>query len=88
MARGAKRRRLLIEKPCRVYWGSHGCYKVRGHGGEHICEGCGPPPKITPGLAAYWGCVPAHDGVADVTLDAPIFFGEDVELYQILGMEC
>lgn len=22
---------------CRVYWGSHGCEKPRGHEGEHMC---------------------------------------------------
>jgi hypothetical protein len=88
MARGAKRVRKFLENPCRVYWGSHGCAKVRGHGGEHICQGCGPPPSMTPSLAAYWEYVSAHAGVADVTLDSPIFYGEDVELYQVLGMEC
>lgn len=23
---------------CRVYWGSHGCYRERGHEGEHRCS--------------------------------------------------
>lgn len=25
---------------CRVYWGSHGCMKARGHEGHHECECC------------------------------------------------
>lgn len=28
---------------CRVYWGSHGCDKERGHKGPHACR-CGTPP--------------------------------------------
>lgn len=32
-------------RPCRVYWGSHGCRKQRGHLGKHLCQpGCGPAP--------------------------------------------
>jgi hypothetical protein len=89
MARGEKRRKLTYEKPCRVYWGSHGCDKVRGHGGEHICTGCGPCySSLKPGLDAYWGVMVHHHGPADITLDPQYFYGEDVELYQVLGMEC
>jgi len=43
---------------------------------------------MTGPIAAYWEYVPQHDGVADVTLDSPIFYGEDLELYQVLAMEC
>jgi hypothetical protein len=27
-------------RDCRVYWGSHGCDRRRGHRGKHRCE-CG-----------------------------------------------
>ncbi len=86
--------KAFLEKPCRVYWGSHGCDKVRGHGGEHICKSgttgsyCSSPPIVTDRLATYWEYVPCHNQAADVTLDPQLFYGEDVELYQILGMEC
>jgi hypothetical protein len=26
---------------CRVYWGTHGCYRPRGHRGGHVCD-CSP----------------------------------------------
>lgn len=30
-------------RPCRVYWGTHGCRKQRGHLGKHLCApGCRP----------------------------------------------
>lgn len=25
---------------CRVYWGSHGCERPRGHDGDHWCDCC------------------------------------------------
>jgi hypothetical protein len=25
---------------CRVYWGSHGCERERGHEGFHLCDCC------------------------------------------------
>ena len=29
------------DNPCRVYWGSHGCRKQKGHLGNHLCQpGC------------------------------------------------
>jgi hypothetical protein len=29
------------DHPCRVYWGTHGCRKQRGHLGNHRClAGC------------------------------------------------
>lgn len=28
---------------CRVYWGTHGCCRNRGHDGPHLCD-CGTPP--------------------------------------------
>ena len=41
------RRRALERKgDCRVYWGSHGCSKQRGHIGHHFCStGCIPCPE-------------------------------------------
>jgi len=40
-------RRQALERKgiCRVFWGSHGCTKQRGHIGQHICSnGCIPCP--------------------------------------------
>jgi hypothetical protein len=32
--------------PCRVFWGSHGCRKQRGHLGRHLCQpGCPYPDQ-------------------------------------------
>lgn len=41
------RRRALERKgTCRVFWGSHGCSKQRGHIGQHVCStGCIPCPE-------------------------------------------
>jgi hypothetical protein len=38
------RRKALVRKgACRVFWGSHGCSKQRGHRGLHWCSsGCIP----------------------------------------------
>jgi hypothetical protein len=30
---------------CQVYWGSHGCHRSRGHGGNHECQ---DPDESTP----------------------------------------
>lgn len=27
-------------RPCRVYWGTHGCRFERGHDGPHECDCC------------------------------------------------
>lgn len=35
--------RAVQAEPCRVYWGSHGCDRPRGHHGPHICN-CGQFP--------------------------------------------
>ena len=31
---------VLVENPCRVYWGSHGCQLERGHEGTCECSCC------------------------------------------------
>lgn len=41
--RGVARAERRQTEPCRVYWGSHGCKKHRGHTGPHLC-GCETPP--------------------------------------------
>jgi hypothetical protein len=33
----SSRPELRINEPCRVYWGSHGCYLPRDHEGPHLC---------------------------------------------------
>lgn len=36
-----KQRKLDRKGDCRVFWGTHGCSKQRGHVGRHFCEvGC------------------------------------------------
>lgn len=29
-----------MTEDCRVYWGSHGCCRPRGHQGPHLCLSC------------------------------------------------
>ena len=31
---------------CRVYWGSHGCKRTRGHEGLHECDCCECPDHV------------------------------------------
>ena len=47
---------------CRVYWGSHGCDRPRGHAGPHLCIACwsedesgwvGAPPYYGPDTCFY-----------------------------------
>jgi hypothetical protein len=41
------RRRPSLAEQCRVYWGTHGCKKRRGHPGPHRCtHGCTFPETI------------------------------------------
>lgn len=47
---GHKSRAQRVEERgiCRVYWGSHGCSKPRGHTGIHFCSsGCIIPNEET-----------------------------------------
>lgn len=50
------------ERICRVYWGSHGCDRPRGHEGPHLCLTCwssdedgwvGAPPYYGPETNFY-----------------------------------
>lgn len=56
----------MIE-PCRVYWGSHGCDRPRGHDGPHLCLKCRYPDEIG------WTGAPPYYG-PDTE-----FYGEDAE---------
>ena len=38
---------------CRVYWGSHGCDRPRGHDGPHQCDSCWDP-EDTDGYVGAW----------------------------------
>lgn len=53
-------------KPCRVYWGSHGCMLPRGHQGPHLCECSLKPPPTNPNV---------------VNVGAPPYYGPDTRFY-------
>lgn len=51
-----------MSEKCRVYWGSHGCARPRGHEGPHLCLSCwdededgwvGAPPYYGPATRFY-----------------------------------
>jgi hypothetical protein len=68
-SREVRRVQALTVSPdaiCRVYWGSHGCDKLRGHAGPHICASC-YDPKETKG---YVGAPPYYGPETR-------FYGED-----------
>lgn len=58
-------------KPCRTYWGSHGCDLRRGHRGSHVCDCCECDSHPDPDS----GCV----GRAPYYGDETRFYGEDVD---------
>jgi len=37
-----RHKKKALENPCRVYWGTHGCKKQRGHCGRHRCQSSCP----------------------------------------------
>ncbi len=44
----SRAQRIRERGMCRVYWGSHGCSKPRGHTGIHFCgRGCWIPDVTT-----------------------------------------
>ncbi len=58
---------------CRVYWGSHGCSRPRGHDGHHwCCCECVMHPDQDSGCVGTW---PYYDDERIVTK----FYGEDTE---------
>lgn len=74
--------RLTRWKPCRTYWGSHGCDRRRGHRGSHVCdccdcedhdrdheaEGCvGRAPYYGPDTSFYGEDVPGWESPVTVT---------------------
>jgi hypothetical protein len=44
---------------CDVYWGSHGCYRKRGHRGSHVCQ-CGGLPYRGSATNFYGDDAPAN----------------------------
>ena len=43
-----RRKWKTLQRPCRVYWGTHACRKQRGHLGKHLCRpGCPYPGPDT-----------------------------------------
>lgn len=71
-------------EPCRVYWGTHGCERPRGHDGDHWCSCCDCVNHPDPDS----GCVagPPYYGLVD---QGTRFFGEDLHavIYRV-GMTC
>lgn len=70
--------RGLLDDPfsCRVYWGSHGCYLLRGHSGPHECDCCRCPDHDASNVD--------EDGVRCVAKppyyrSGTTFYGEDAE---------
>lgn len=58
---------------CDTYWGSHGCFKQRGHEGHHVCTCCEDPSNhATDHLDT--GCVGTYPYYGEDTN----FFGDDV----------
>jgi hypothetical protein len=61
---------------CRVYWGSHGCDKPRGHRGHHRCGSCSPwwlrfvPPILRIRVGGNVGMYPYYGPGTN-------FYGED-----------
>jgi hypothetical protein len=62
---------------CRVYWGSHGCHKKRGHRGHHWCN-CTPRwwKILPPGLRRWRGALEV--GLYPYYGKATNFYGEDI----------
>lgn len=58
---------------CRVYWGSHGCDRPRGHSGPHVC-GCAPR------AAAKRGYLTPEEQ-ADGEVGAPPYYGPRTRFY-------
>lgn len=54
---------------CRVYWGSHGCDRPRGHTGPHLCLSCWTEDE------AGWVGAPPYYG------PETFFYGEDAESF-------
>ena len=52
---------------CRVYWGTHGCHRPRGHAGPHVCDDCFDPADNE----GYVGSWPYYGPMTH-------FYGEDV----------
>jgi hypothetical protein len=57
---------------CRVYWGSHGCARLRGHDGEHVCD-CGALPYEGAATRFFGEDAPDFDSrpIAEVTTILP-----------------
>lgn len=65
---------LRIMFPCRVYWGSHGCHKIRNHKGRHACDPCRCKPFHCRLWSLRWfGCVERYPYYGRKTT----FYGED-----------
>jgi hypothetical protein len=64
---------------CRVFWGSHGCDKPRGHRGRHLCQSCGSwwerllPWRLRLRWTGYVGAYPYYGPETQ-------FYGEDAKL--------
>ena len=64
-------------RPCRVYWGSHGCGLEYGHDGHHDCQCCECEDHERD--HAREGCVSTHPYYGPDT----VFWGEDAADHNI-----
>jgi hypothetical protein len=67
-----KRPVAMILTDCRVYWGSHGCRRPRGHDGPHECQ-CARD--------AHGHLLPRHDHEGTLNAGAEPFYGADTRFY-------
>lgn len=64
------------ERPCRVYWGSHGCMLERDHDGPHICS-CAPRGALERGYLTADERADGNVGAPPYYSEATNFWGED-----------
>lgn len=62
------------EESCRVYWGSHGCDRPRGHDGPHWCECCTCEPGEHPNPVD-------EDGDEYLCVGGPPYYGDDTRFF-------
>lgn len=64
-----------MAKPCRVYWGSHGCRLECGHEGPHLCECAVPDWQDYVDKGGY------IDEEGALNVGAPPYYGPNTKFY-------